>query len=676
MNPASRRVILALTFSFLLGLLAACGNLRTAQPQVGSPSTAVDLLDSNLLQGDLFVNRIGPDSRIDLAEFGASQALPTGKDGPLAKVGNQLAALYLRTTSDFGTAALSVGPRAVTIEAVPVGGDAAGLLADLEALGLESGATFGNLVSGRLPVAAIADAASLSSLHTMRPSYAVTDVGSVDGQAIAALRADVLREDRLDLDGSGITVGVLSDSFDRVDDCGNTAGLGIVETGGSLLVSDYAEDIVTGDLPAGINVLDDSADCSLIDEGRAMAQLIYDVAPGVDLQFHTAFTGQAAFAQGILDLADAGSDVIVDDIIYLAEPMFQDGIIAQAVDEVARRGVPYFSSAGNRALQSYESQFRPSGVNEPFFGGELHDFDPGPGVQTCQLVTLVGGSIFPILQWDDPFASNSPNSPGADSDLDLFITDGNCNPLGLQLASTFQNIGGDPVEGVSVGGSGSIGIAISLYAGPVPEIIKYVDFGSIADGNRFDPPRFAPTSYGHNNAAGGAGVAAAGFNTTPAFGVNPPEPESFTSVGGIPKLFDVDGNRLPEPEVRNQPRFTAPDGTNTTFFFSDSVRDDDDGDGVFESREPGEFPNFFGTSAAAPHAAAVAAILLGEYDDLNPRQVYVALERSAVNMLTPGYDFTTGTGLVDAVGAFEFAGRLSRGPGGNPSNPGGGRPDR
>ena len=51
------------------------------------------------------------------------------------------------------------------------------------------------------------------------------------------------------------------------------------------------------------------------------------------------------------------ADVIVDDIIYLAEPMFQDGIVAQAVDEVAAKGVSYFSSAGNRpATQAYDSK--------------------------------------------------------------------------------------------------------------------------------------------------------------------------------------------------------------------------------------------------------------------------------------------------------------------------------
>ena len=72
-------------------------------------------------------------------------------------------------------------------------------------------------------------------------------------------------------------------------------------------------------------------------------EIIHDVAPGASQAFHTAFEGQASFAQGIIDLADAGAKVINDDVIYFAEPLYQDGIVAQAVDQVKARGVAYFS---------------------------------------------------------------------------------------------------------------------------------------------------------------------------------------------------------------------------------------------------------------------------------------------------------------------------------------------
>ncbi len=119
-------------------------------------------------------------------------------------------------------------------------------------------------------------------------------------------------------------------------------------------------------------------------------------------------------------------------------------------------------------------------------------------------------------------------------------------------------------------------------------------------------------------------------------------------------LFEVDGNRLARPVVRQQPDMTAPDGTNTTFFFSDTNRDDDDGDGIFETREVGEFPNFFGTSAAAPHAA-VAALLLQADPILAPNEVYGIMESSAQNIGPKRVDYQSGWGLINAYTALRHA---------------------
>lgn len=487
------------------------------------------------------------------------------------------------------------------------------LYSDLLGLGLQNGSKYGSFVSGLLPLDAISSMDSLSSLKFARPAQFLSNVGATTSQADISMRANVARS-TFGVDGSGVTVGALSDSYNNL---GGEAG-----------------DIATGDLPSNVDVLLDLPGGGT-DEGRAMLQLIHDVAPGADLAFHTAVLGQASFANGILDLAETGSDVIVDDIIFFAEPMFQDGIIAQAVDQVVAEGVPYFSSAGNNDRNAYESTFRRSGVLEPIFGGELHDFYPSAGVDPFQSITVpVGGELFISFQWDSPFFSVS-GGEGSPNDLDIFLFDDSGNLLTLAADA---NEGGDAVEILSFFNDGSFGtdqfdLAISNFSGPDAGFMKYVVFGD-ASINEYDTN--SGTLFGHANAEGAEAVGAAFYAETPEFGVNPPVLEVFSSAGPTPILFDENGDRLSTPEIRLKPEIVAPDGTNTTFFIPGL---DVEGDG---------FPNFFGTSAAAPHAAAVAALMLEAAPGTSPEVIYKTLEETAIDMNAPGFDFDSGFGLIQA----------------------------
>jgi hypothetical protein len=488
---------------------------------------------------------------------------------------------------------------------------------------------FGRIVSGQLPISAIKRMASLASLQFARPAYATTNVGLVTGQGGQAIRADVART-TLGVDGTGVTVGVLSDSFDCL--------------GGA------AADVASEDL-SPVTVIQELPGCGgATDEGRAMLQLVHDVAPGASLAFATAFTGQAGFASNILALQAAGAGVIVDDVIFFAEPMFQDGIIAQAVDTVNERGVPYFSSAGNSARRSYESSFHagpfftagafPSAPGAPrFFGGTAHDFDAGPDEDVFQRITVPAGTGFTIsLQWDSPFASVCPVCPGSPNDLDIYVF--NDPPTTVLAGSTDPNTGRDAVEIFSIFNPPSavvttFNIMITKFDGPNPQLIKYVRFGGgNVTVNEFDTQ--SSTLFGHANAVGAAAVGAASYRNTPEFGVLPPLLELFSSAGSTPILFDTAGNRLAIPQIRLKPEIVAPDGTNTTFFIP----------GV--DVEPDGFPNFFGTSAAAPHAAAVAALMLQAVPTTAPERVYEILETTAIDMGPPGFDFDSGFGLIQA----------------------------
>jgi len=558
-----------------------------------------------------------------------------GDDGPLVKMGQGLATLYRQYQRHLDTRApepfessdplVRVANERVLIDAVAHDSDK--LLVALQQLGLEQGAMFKHMVSGWLPIATIPQAAALGSLRFARPAAALTNVGLVTSQGDVAQRSNLARAN-FNVDGTGIKVGTLSDSFNcRVAP-----------------LTDYPTDVTNGDLPAGIVPLADlsavpSSSCS--DEGRGMMQLIADVAPGSAQQFHTAFNGIADFAQGILDLAADGADVIVDDVIYFAEPMFQDGVIAQSADQVAALGIPYFSSAGNSARQSYESLFRASAsvLTFPQAAGVPHDFDPGPGDDPFQLVTIPNGTTNISLQWDQPYASASGGA-GATSDLVFCLYDS--TPLVTEapfFCVDSANIGNDPVESFFITNSGSAAaasFAVIRKSGGNPGRLKYVYFRSGMTVNEYATN--SPTIYGHANAAGARAVGAAPYWLTPPYGTTPPVKEAFSSAGPTPILFDL--TDTPVLDERMKPEFVAPDGGNTSFFGSDIT---DPGDGS----DLDTFPNFFGTSAAAPHAAAVAALML-QQADLTPAGVYDVLASSGIDMLTPGFDDDTGYGLIDA----------------------------
>lgn len=594
-------------------------------------------------------DQIAPDE-LDLIVDGADPAAATsaafagddldGKDGPMAAMGLALTQLYneyLLWLNQGDGAPLDPSNENVAIFTnhftqldCVANGDVNQLRADLEALGMNVSAVVGSTVSGMVPMAAIPEIAGLVSLRFATPAFApVANVGRTTSQGDAAMRSDDVRA-ALGVTGAGVTIGTLSDSFN----CrGGAAG-----------------DVTSGDLPPGIQVLAEEPGCrSGTDEGRGMMQLIADVSPGSAQAFHTAFGGQADFAQGIVELATvAGAKVIVDDVIYFNEPMFQDGIIAQAVDQVVAMGVPYFSSAGNDGRDAYESAFRGgptlaggsigSAPGAPqFFGGIAHDFDPGPGTDTLQQFNIPAGTGFSMsFQWDSPFFSVSGGS-GTTNDYDIYLL----NAAGNQVlaAAADDNLGRDAVEILSFRNppgstSSTFNILITKFAGADAGLMKYVLFGFGGVIQQFDTA--SGSLFGHASASGAEAVAAAFYRQTPEFGVTPPVVERFSSAGPVTILFDTAGNRI--NDLRMKPEITAPDGANTTFFGGG----DAEGDG---------FPNFFGTSAAAPHAAAVAALMLQANPALTPAEVYAGLEASTIDMATPGFDADTGFGLIQATAA-------------------------
>jgi Domain of unknown function (DUF4114)/Subtilase family/Calx-beta domain len=544
----------------------------------------------------------------------------------------------------------------VLIEAV-ASKSTASLLTDLKALGLQQDSSYEPMVSGLLPIEAINDAATLSNLAFARPAYhPISQAGTVISQGDRSMRTDTARAN-FNVDGQGVTVGVISNSYNTLPTTATNPTTGAVRNF-ITAANDIANIAPDGsrDLPANVTVLQDKTTGNdwnywtspSADEGRAMLQLVHDIAPGANLMFHTGEGGDVEFANAILALANAGAQVIVDDLRSFYEPMFQDGIIAQAVDRVVNnQGVAYFSSAGNYGSTGYESIFNPTNqltlaTGQVLSGVVAHDFDPDPArVNPLQSITIGAGErIFVSLQWDEPFRSaspiGSPGSSGATTDLNIYLYDATGN---LISQSVQPNSGQDPLEVLEFtnrGATRDFNLVITSPSNvPAGRRIRYQMFdrdGVFVNTNTFLTN--SPTIYGHANATSALAVGAAYYQNTPRFGINPAVLEDFSSTSSVPILFDTAGNRLSTPQFRQNPGIVAPDGTNTTFFGSDS-----DGDG---------FPNFFGTSAAAPHAAAVAALMLQAVPAANPTNIYQALQDTALDMDALGWDNATGHGLIQA----------------------------
>src|SRR5258708_3937897 len=281
----------------------------------------------------------------------------------------------------------------VLIDAITKG-DPQKLKAALVGLGLQRASQYSNDVGGWLPVNQLEAASALGELHSIRAAMMRTKSGAVTSQGDFAQNSDLVRSSN-SLHGAGVTVGVISDSFDCYPVYANNGVPGGGPNGyaNNGFNTTAAGDTTSGDLPASVNVLEDAtcmsygapAQLPFGDEGRAMMQIVHDVAPGAGLAFYTAENSEADFASGIGKLAapvasgGAGAKVIVDDVGYFDEPFFQDGLVAQAIDAVVANGVAYFSSAGNNGTLAYDNtnpDFSFVSSTAPNSGEKLLNFAP------------------------------------------------------------------------------------------------------------------------------------------------------------------------------------------------------------------------------------------------------------------------------------------------------------
>ena len=393
-------------------------------------------------------------------------------------------------------------------------------------------------------------------------------------------------------DGAGTVVGVISDGVDHADEAGST-----------------------GDLPLITVPNDPRCRRGRGDEGTALLEIVHDLAPGARLLFSSGSDGEMAFIDSVRCLTAAGANVLVDDLGFFDQPFFEDGPVSAAVKAaIVDAGVSYHSAAGNEANVHLEQMYRPSPTTS------FHDFLGGPVDNTNDVSVAPFGTLSCILQWNDPFGA-------ATNDYDLLMLDANLNPI-AQSANP-QTGAGDPLEAVAIFNPAPVSqifkVAIRKAAGE-SRLLNLFCLGASAqqyvttEGSVVGHPALREAV-----AVGAVDVSEPGLDSV----------ESYSSEGPTRIFF-------PAAETRPKPDIVAFDGVSIS--------------------NAGGFPRcppacqFFGTSAAAPHSAAVAALLLSKNPSLTPAEIQDALRTTAVDIGPAGPDDSSGAGRLDALAAAQAVG--------------------
>jgi hypothetical protein len=471
------------------------------------------------------------------------------------------------------------------------------------------------------------------------------------------------------IDGTGLKIGVISDSFNN---------LGAA-----------AADVTNGDLPGPGNPngfttpvqFAGSGDLASggSDEGRAMMQIVHDVAPGAQLWFATAFNSIEDFANSIAALGGlstfrgapvtgtivpGGCDVIVDDIGYFVETPLHKGqtaavtspnniaIVTEAVNAVNAAGKLYFSSAGNEGNVTqatagcWEGDFASGGtltIPGQSTPSEVLDWDNTAAVSQSNGLTATS---IPVLHWSDPIGAST-------NDYDLFVLNSTLTTV-VGSGTTIQNGTQDPLEFPQIQVASGNRIVVVRKAGAAARFLNFT--------TQRGRLQFATSGEirGHATAENGYGVAATPAAAT--FGAptpNGPFPgpfvgtnqiENFSSDGPRRVFFNADNSPITPGDflstggqLLNKPDITAADGVDTTLPAGSGLNP------------------FYGTSAAAPHAAAISALVKAGFiraGNPNPSlaQVRTVLQNNALDIMAAGVDRNSGFGIVQAFQSVQATG--------------------
>jgi Subtilase family len=493
------------------------------------------------------------------------------------------------------------------------------------------------LISAMVPFDKLDAVAALPWVATLRPSLRpAVDVGAITTEGNVLHKAD--QAQKQGFTGRGVKVGAISGDVDHL-----------------------AESVARGELPAGIEVLR-QADYD-DDEGTAMMEIVHDMAPSATFAYASTRDTNAEYFEAFHVLAAAGVDMITEDIALDDEPVFQQGQGATIAERLARKGIWVSSSAGNLGgRHGPRMPAKGTGRTPDDATGSFTDCPTAPrntvnlrGTDNTQNLNLLpGAAILPTLQWSEPRAIFPTEGQGGFTDLNLYLMDAAGTTCLAVSNATQANGVGDTIEQFiyqnTTGAPQQVRLVVDVAGTSSARAIPTLDLkwrALTAGVQTIDPPeRIGSMNPDANYTLFATSSAAANASVS----VDPATVplEAFSAAGPV-TLFSTTrcpgGKAGPCKGIAGGPQISWPAPTWTA---SDGVSVSGVGpfgSGVCPATKQGDC-RFFGTSAATPSAAGVAALTMEQFHNVLPP---IALNFIMANRALPRDGVGWGHGVLSSV---------------------------
>ncbi|MFC1808377.1 CFI-box-CTERM domain-containing protein [Candidatus Omnitrophota bacterium] len=405
--------------------------------------------------------------------------------------------------------------------------------------------------------------------------------------------------------GSGVDVAVIDLGYSNLDDA---------VLNGDIPSNYKGDDETGGGLKAGTET-----------HGTGCAEIVYDMAP--DAQLHLILIASATDLGDAIDYCIAnGVDIISHSVGWFDVDGRGDGsgTIGDIVDDAYAAGILWVNAAGNYTQSHWQGTFTQTvagGVSTTFLPGStvrFHEFSSGNQISHVQTVTTTGAASRFALRWNDGWSTvNSTGSSNVryaiylfeDFPLPFSISAGDGFTTAADAdASSVHTAGQTPSISINYGSIGTFYVAVASVDSSANREIEFSSLDGDLQYYTEESSIVDPASH--------ANVFAAGAIDEDNW-VNGPQ-ESFSSLGPT--------NAWGGSASRIKPDIAAPDGVANYTYTA-----------------------FYGTSAACPHTAGAAALLLEESPTRTADQLMSLLRSRAIDIGAAGTDNVYGAGKLNLV---------------------------